>query len=136
MGKRHCKGSEKFVYLRCSVNYVVNNFSFEWLGCEIQIFFLSLQCQKNNFISFQGDVSQLTSLDFYFSSFFCPQRPILGPILRFLSLGCITNHSYRETPLNQKFGKIKVVRDFRTTKKDYLMAGNETIKIYGKNFGN
>lgn len=65
-----------------------------------------------------------------------PEWPFLGRFPGLLVPVGITYRFCRETPLNRKFGEIKVVRDFRTTKDDYLMAGNETIKIYGKNFGN
>ena len=53
-----------------------------------------------------------------------------------------TDHPAAKRPVKQKFGKnngigrAMVVRDFRTTKDDYLMAGNKTLKNYENIFGN
>ena len=53
-----------------------------------------------------------------------------------------TDHPAAKSTVKQKFvknngiGRAMVVRDFRTTKDDYLMAGNKILKNYENIFGN
>ena len=65
-----------------------------------------------------------------------PELPFLSRFPGFSVPGGITYRFCRKTPLNRKSRENKVVRDFRTTKDDYLMAGNKTLKNYENIFGN